>query len=59
MCFNETASLTAFSIGVISTMVLLYMKLYKFSIFYISIFLMQLIEYYSHKSLLTNDIYYK
>tara|TARA_A100001015_G_scaffold315220_1_gene426541 strand:+ start:1320 stop:1997 length:678 start_codon:yes stop_codon:yes gene_type:complete len=55
MCFNETASLAAFSIGVLSTMILLHMKLYKFSIFYTSIFLMQLIEYYAHKSLLTND----
>ena len=56
MCFNESASLAAFSIGVLSTMVLLHMKLYKFSIFYTSIFLMQLIEYYAHKSLLTNNI---
>ena len=54
MCFNETASLVAFSIGVISTIVLFHMKLYKFAIFYISIFTMQLIEYYSHKSLKTN-----
>ena len=56
MCFNETASLVAFSIGVISTIVLFYMKLYKFAIFYISIFTMQLIEYYAHKSLKTNNI---
>ena len=55
MCFNESASLAAFSVGLLSTMVLLHMKLYKFSIFYISIFLMQLIEYYAHKSLLTNN----
>ena len=57
MCFNETASLVAFSIGVLSTIVLFYMKLYSFSIFYISIFLMQLIEYYAHKSLRTNNMY--
>lgn len=56
MCFNETASLVAFSIGVISTIILFQMKLYKFSIFYISIFLMQLVEYYAHKSLLTNNV---
>ncbi len=56
MCFNETASLVAFSIGVLSTMVLLHMKLYKFSIFYISVILVQLIEYYAHKSLSTNNI---
>ena len=56
MCFNEAASLVAFSIGVISTIVLFYMKLYKFAIFYISIFTMQLIEYYAHKSLKTNNI---
>ena len=56
MCFNETASLVAFSIGVISTIILFQMKLYKFSIFYISIFTMQLIEYYAHKSLTTNNI---
>ena len=56
MCFNETASLVAFSIGVISTIILFQMKLYNFSIFYISIFTMQLIEYYAHKSLTTNNI---
>ena len=56
MCFNETASLIAFSVGVISTIILIQMKLYKFSIFYISIFLMQLVEYFAHKSLSTNDI---
>ena len=56
MCFNETASLAAFSIGVISTMVLVYMKLYNFSLFYSTIILMQLVEYYAHKSLLTNNI---
>ena len=56
MCFNETASLAAFSIGVLSTMVLLHMKLYKFSIFYILIILVQLVEYYAHKSLSINNI---
>ena len=56
MCFNETASLVAFSIGVISTIILFQMKLYNFSIFYISIILVQLVEYYAHKSLLTNNI---
>jgi len=56
MCFNETASLVAFSIGVISTIILFQMKLYNFSIFYISIFTMQLVEYYAHKSLTTNNI---
>ena len=56
MCFNETASLAAFSIGVISTIVLIRMKLYNFSLFYSTIILMQLVEYYAHKSLLTNNI---
>tara|TARA_B100000886_G_scaffold211502_1_gene146486 strand:- start:96 stop:767 length:672 start_codon:yes stop_codon:yes gene_type:complete len=55
MCFNESASLVAFTIGALSTIILFYNKLYNFAIFYISIISMQLVEYFAHKSLSTNN----
>jgi hypothetical protein len=57
MCFNETASLVAFSIGILFCAIL-YFK--RFPIFYVSflffITLIQLIEYFTHKSIKTHNL---
>jgi hypothetical protein len=56
MCINKSASLTALVIGI--TFCLILYK-YKYPIFYISmlffITLMQLVEYFTHDSILTNN----
>jgi len=57
MCFNETASLIAFSTGMIFSAIL-YFKDYP--IFYVSmlffITLMQIVEYFTHKSITTRNL---
>jgi hypothetical protein len=56
MCINKAASLTAFTIGIAFCLIL---YAYKYPIFYISmlffITLMQLVEYFTHHSILTNN----
>ena len=51
MCFNETASITAFAIGTVCLAYTIYKKMYVFSFLYVTIVLMQLVEYYAHLSL--------
>jgi hypothetical protein len=55
MCFNETASITAFTIGSVCLAYTFYKKMYVFSFLYVTIVLMQLVEYYAHVSLNTNN----
>lgn len=51
MCFNPTASLIAFSISFLSTIYLIYLKIYGSSIITGYLALIQLLEYYSHISI--------
>ena len=51
MCFSASASLGAFSIGVVCLALMLARKMYFFGVFYVSIILMQLLEYFGHLSL--------
>jgi hypothetical protein len=57
MCFNETASLAAFSTGMLFCAILYVMG---YPIFYISmlffITIMQIVEYFTHKSITTGNI---
>ena len=55
MCFNETASITAFTIGSASLAYTIYKKMYAFSFLYVTIVLMQLVEYYAHHALNTQN----
>ena len=55
MCFNPTASLIAFSIGFVSWIILLYLKLYNSSIIVLYLSIMQLLEYYAHISIINKD----
>ena len=55
MCFNETASITAFAIGSVCLAYTIYKKMYVFSFLYVTIVLMQLVEYYAHLSLNTKN----
>ena len=55
MCFNETASITAFAIGSVCLAYTIYKKMYVFSFLYVTIVLMQLLEYYAHLSLNTKN----
>ena len=55
MCFNETASITAFAIGTVCLAYTIYKKMYVFSFLYVTIVLMQLVEYYAHLSLNTKN----
>ena len=55
MCFNEKASITAFSIGSVCLGYTIYKKMYIFSILYVTIVLMQLLEYYAHLALDTKN----
>lgn len=55
MCFNATSSITAFTIGSIISLILLYKKEYFYGIFSFSIVIIQLIEYFAHKSITENN----
>ena len=55
MCFNETASITAFTIGSVCLAYTIYKKMYVFSFLYVTIVLMQLVEYYGHLALTTEN----
>ena len=55
MCFSAGASITSFSIGLISLAIFIYRESYSFAIFYLSVILMQFIEYFAHISLEDND----
>lgn len=55
MCFNKTASITAFAIGSVCLGYTIYKKMYIFSVLYVTIVLMQLLEYYAHLSLNTKN----
>ena len=55
MCFNETASITAFAIGSVCLAYTIYKKMYVFSFLYVTIVLMQLVEYYGHLALTTEN----
>jgi len=55
MCFNPTASLIAFSIGFVSWIILLYLKLYNSSIIVIYLTIMQILEYFAHISIINED----
>jgi len=55
MCFNPTASLIAFSIGLISFIILLYLKIYHAAIIVFDLFVIQLIEYFAHISIINKD----
>jgi hypothetical protein len=51
MCFNPETSLISFSIGFVSWIILLYLKLYNTAIIVIDLFIIQLLEYFAHKSI--------
>ena len=55
MCFNPTASLIAFSIGFISFIIMFYLKMYNISIVLFDLFIIQLLEYYAHTSIINKD----
>ena len=55
MCFNSQVSLSVFTIGVICLGVMISRKLYFFSLFYLFVIFMQLLEYFAHVSLDNND----
>ena len=55
MCFNATASISAFSIGLVCMAVIIYRKLYFIGTIYVFIITMQLLEYYGHIALEKND----
>ena len=52
MCFNPEASLIAFSIGFISWIILLYLKIYNAAIIVMYLYIMQLLEYFAHTSII-------
>jgi len=53
MCFSEKASMGAFLVGLFSLVFILQKKMYVFGMFYASVFIMQLAEFFAHKSLNT------
>lgn len=55
MCFSAPVSLGVFSLGIVCLLVMMYRKLYFYSIFYIFIIFMQLLEYYGHLALESGD----
>ena len=55
MCFNSTSSILAFSFGTIISILLLLRKEYFYSLFSFSIVIIQLIEYFAHKSIDNNN----
>ena len=57
MCFNPETSLISFSIGFVSWIILLYLKLYTAAIIVIDLFIIQLLEYFAHKSIIDKNEY--
>lgn len=55
MCFNPTASLIAFSIGITSFIILLYLKIFNCAFIVIYLSFIQLLEYFAHKSLINKN----
>lgn len=55
MCFNPEASLFAFSIGFVSWIILLYLKIYNAAIIVMYLYIMQLLEYFAHTSIITKN----
>lgn len=55
MCFNPTASLIACSIGIISFIILLYLKIYNCAFIVIYLSLIQLLEYFAHNSIINKN----
>ena len=55
MCFNPTASLFAFSIGIISWIILLFLQINNAALIVIYLSLIQLVEYFAHISLINKD----
>ena len=47
MCFNAKVSLSVFSIGVICLGIIISRKMYFVGLFYLSVILMQLLEYFA------------
>lgn len=57
MCFNPETSLISFSIGFVSWIILLWLKLYTAAIIVIDLFIIQLLEYFAHKSIIDKNEY--
>ena len=55
MCFNETASIVALTIGVVFSVILVYYNHIAYAGLLFAITLMQLYEYFAHHSILTHD----
>ena len=55
MCFNASVSISVFALGIICLGIMVSRKLYFFSVFYLFIIIMQLLEYFAHISLMNND----
>jgi hypothetical protein len=56
MCFNSQVSLSVFTIGLICLGVIISRKMYFVGVFYLSVIAMQLLEYFAHISLDTNNL---
>lgn len=56
MCFNAPVSLSVFSIGLICLGIIISRKMYFVGVFYLSVIAMQLLEYFAHISLDTNNL---
>ena len=56
MCFNAKASISVFTIGIICLGVIFVRKMYFVGVFYLSVILMQLLEYFAHISLDNNNL---
>lgn len=56
MCFNTQSSLTAFILGSSACFYLVYQRHYFYGLFGFSIVIMQLLEYFAHRSLKNNNI---
>ena len=55
MCFNETASIVAFSIGIVFSIILVYYNHIAYAGLLFAVTLMQLYEYFAHHSIVTHD----
>lgn len=55
MCFNETASMVAFTIGITFSIILVYYNHIAYAGLLFAVTLMQLYEYFAHHSILTHD----
>ncbi len=56
MCFNAKASISVFTIGIICLGVIFVRKMYFVGVFYLTVILMQLLEYFAHISLDNNNL---